>query len=295
MERQEFREVQEAIMAAMVAAMEAVREAQLYGGAQGVGIKAADETLVTVTDKKVEVIICQCLAQSLPDIPILAEEGTSDCEASHALRILVDPLDGTRAFSVGLATSTVIIAAIDQVSQHVVLCMVGEPATGRIWSATADTRTELQIWNGVALSPARPVQVWQGALSQQATVLMDVSHGFKKEGRHILSTAQVQVLMCRVASETKLLMPGSNGLHLALMANGGTGLAAQITTAVGGPWDIAGVLLVQKAGGYARGFRAESGVLTEVDALRITACDILVTGNNPETVDHLVCMLQDVM
>ncbi len=83
-------------------------------------------------------------------------------------------------------------------------------------------------------------------------------------------------------------MPGSNGLHQALVANGGERLVGSITLAMGGPWDVCGVRLVLNAGGVARAFeRTSAGALREQDPLDPEAYDMLITGNNKDTADFL--------
>lgn len=266
-------------------AMEYIRAAQLFPSRVAAGVKHADGTLVTATDKEAERVLHARL-QGIQNTCFRGEEGTASGGGGYT--IMVDPLDGTRAFALRLATSTV-IAALTHPERGVVACVIGEPSTGRIWSATEDSPTRLYPNK----ESATPAQVWPGELDAQASVFMDVSHGFTRgpEKRQILTDDQVHRLMVGVSKTCKLFMPGSNGLHFALVANGSDRMAGQITTAVGGPWDIAGVLLVLQAGGAARGFSVTDGKLTEQNPLHIEECDIMVSGNSVATVDRLVDLL----
>ena len=83
-------------------------------------------------------------------------------------------------------------------------------------------------------------------------------------------------------------MTGSNGLHHALVAQGNDKMAGAVTSAIGGPHDVCGVKLVLDAGGYARAFQIiESREFVEKPAEAIEDYDILVLGNNQDTVDEL--------
>lgn len=276
--------------------MTVIRTAQRGASASGATVKEADSTLVTTTDKDGERILHNRLGGIL-GVGFWGEEGSKTERGEYS--IMVDPLDGTRAFALRIPTSTVIAALVHNV-RGVVACVIGEAASGRIWSATEEG--DVSFWtvdaSGRECSHYGICSVWKGPLTEQASLFLDVSHGFTRgeEKRPILTHLQVHDLMVRMSSKSKLFMPGSNGLHFALVANGGDYCAGQITTAVGGPWDIAGVLLVQQAGGVARGFRIVKGVLEEVANPRdIVACDIMVSGNSQDTVNDLVLMLQRAM
>lgn len=58
--------------------------------------------------------------------------------------------------------------------------------------------------------------------------------------KQILNTKNQQALFASLIPVCKIQMPGSNGLNHALVANGGAYAAGAITTAIGGPWDVAG-------------------------------------------------------
>jgi hypothetical protein len=66
-------------------------------------------------------------------------------------------------------------------------------------------------------------------------------------------------------------------------------IAASVTLAVGGPWDLLGVLLVLNGGGVAQGYRVVRDEqnrfvgLQRVDPLDILRYDVLITANNADT------------
>ncbi|MEK7509197.1 MAG: inositol monophosphatase family protein [Patescibacteria group bacterium] len=275
---------------AVIAGMKVVRANQ--GRPTTTAVKQTDGTQVTPTDKQSQAAMLEVL-QGIPGTYIHAEE--SDRHTVDApVKILVDPMDGTRAFAIGLATSTVIAATYDHNVHKVTRCVIGEPATGRIWSASDITLTQL-LWHNFATGEnSAPIQVgneWDGKrtseVNEQLTILVDVSHGFKRAGRQILTDAQTAKLFASLNGEVKILLPGSNGLHQALVANGARSIAGSLTLAIGGPWDVCGSLLVEQAGGFCRAFKKELFSFTECDPLDVLAYDVLVTGNSPQIVDYL--------
>lgn len=80
-------------------------------------IAKSDDSPVTEADRGAEAIILDGLRDSLPDLPVVAEEAVSAgrCPESLGNRfILVDPLDGTREFIAGRPDFTVNIALIEK-------------------------------------------------------------------------------------------------------------------------------------------------------------------------------------
>ena len=115
---------------AAVAAGPAVMDVYEHGG--NVRSKG-DGSPVTLADQRAEAIICAKLAQSVPAIPIIAEELTSSGKlAAVADRfLLVDPLDGTKEFIARNGEFTINVALIEQGAP--VAGAVYAPALGRLW------------------------------------------------------------------------------------------------------------------------------------------------------------------
>jgi fructose-1,6-bisphosphatase/inositol monophosphatase family enzyme len=255
--------------------------------------KVFDGTLVTEADHASERAALAILRREFPDVPILREEGGLS-DGNEDWIIWIDPLDGTSAFTLRMPTSTVIIAAYHLAEKRLLATVVGEPAYERIWCAGENGPCQFVP----LLGNSSPCHVWQGDLSLKSTVFVDISHSFRRKTaggvtKELLSVQGVQHLFTALIPQTKVLLPGSNGLNHALVANGGQNAAGAITTAMGGPWDVAGVLLVVRAGGACRAFNLEpSRSLTEVDPLDPLAYDFLVCGNNQTTAGVLVDALQ---
>ncbi len=275
---------QNTLIEAVKTGMEVVRQNQGGHLPQDAEIKE-NETLVTIVDSQAEERASALLRRVFgEEVRLSREEGGKSGRGK--VEILMDMLDGTRAFTNGMMSSTVILAPYDHEKKEVVGCVIGEPVSGRIWSTFGNEPTRL---NG------REVRVWEGKLDEQSTVFLDVSHGFARDKRQILTDKQVAALFAKLGPRMKLFLPGSNGLIQALVANGGQKVAASITTAIGGPWDVCGVKLVLNAGGVARAFSVVDYpdmfvplILEERNPLDVMSYDILVCGNNQETVNTLV-------
>jgi fructose-1,6-bisphosphatase/inositol monophosphatase family enzyme len=131
------------------------------------------------------------------------------------------------------------------------------------------------VWDEVQL-PGKP------------TYFLDVTASFLKPQQYerpITPHGLGRLLFEMVAVQGwDLSMPVSNGLNHALVANGGFGARAAVTTALGGPWDAAGVFLVQKAGGAVLGFK--NGVRLE-SGLSVGRGDVFISANSPASAEEL--------
>ena len=272
---------------AVIDGMNIVRAYQLRDKTIGeASIKGADNTFLTVVDRECGEVLRAHIRDNFPSVRIIIEDVGASHEES-VVTIYGDPIDGTLAFTIGLPTSTVILGAYDTKTKHVLACTIGEPASGRSGQSYAATWdfTIRQFRN------ERQITVWQGALSDNAAVCLDLPQGFKRSGRQILTNEQAGKLLIEL-SAYRLLLPGSNGLHQAVLAQGNDKMAGAITSAIGGPQDVLGVQLVRNAGGAARAFRmTEDRNLLEVSPRAIEDYDILVVGNNQHTVDQLCGIL----
>ncbi len=211
-----------------------------------------------------------------------------------------DNYDGTRIGTNGGCTSTVILGVFDKALKQYVSCFVGEPASGRIWSADLETKTQLSRYDrGFLFKKPVPLHVCEGKLDGQATVFMDPFEvGFPlSKTQHSALEANITELGASAGKPkdaAHVMILGSNGLHEALVANGGQGAIGGIMTAKGGPWDAAGALLVIQAGGCAVGLKIEAdGSVTEQDPLNPDSYNFLVYGNSKETVASLVGAVQN--
>lgn len=251
-------------------------------------IKAGDGTLLTHVDRTVERVISRMFLAHLPNVPLIREEsGISGEAASSRYVVLIDPVDGTRPLTIGAPTSTIIVAIYDQHAEQLVTTVIGAPATGQVW--TARNGQTMVSWLDDGIRRRRPCRVWDGELSPSSTLLLDNFAELRKPDRQYLTTHNLSRITSGLSGRVALANFGSNGLHHALLANGNDRIVAAVTTAMGGPWDAAGGLLVLNAGGVAQGFAITAGrQLEERDPLNPFAYQLLVMANNNRTLDALM-------
>ncbi len=96
-------------------------------------LRKADRSVVTEADRAAEAIIVAGLRRALPEIPVIAEEEIAGGRITAASQQfwLVDPLDGTREFTLGSDDFAVNIGLIR--GGRPVLGVVGVPATGELF------------------------------------------------------------------------------------------------------------------------------------------------------------------
>lgn len=279
---------------AVLTSMGVVLRGQFVSKAGPVEFKTHDGTIVTTWDKQSEAVGRQYMLAHFPDIPFFGEEGGESVGADERYVILFDPLDGTSLFALRGTGSTVIWSLYDRIEKKIKGTIIGEPALGRLWSASEGNGCVLRQYDARGdCTLSETCKVWAEPLSRKSTVLLDVSHGFRRKNAdgstcEIFSDNTLRSLMCDVTKLSKLLMLGSNGLHHALVANGGHGAAGAITTAMGGPFDACGVQLVLEAGGYAAAFKAWQDGLYEVDPLDPLNYDVVVSATTMENLKQLV-------
>jgi len=265
-----------AAISGCMAGMTIVRHYQLADSVLSAIEKQEDQTLVTIADTESQSAVKSTLAQ-IHDLAFWGEEGDGrkGFLGDGRYGAIVDPLDGTNAFVIGMITSTVIIGIYDRKEKRLVGCVIGEPISGRIWSATDEDKT--------TLNESRFCHVWDGTLAK-GNVFIDVSHGFKSRGRQILTDNGNTCLYSSLNKKCKIFLPGSNGLMQTLVANGREWMAGSITTAVGFPGDVCGAFLVKQVGGILKAYaRNDAGKLLETDPLDPLLVDALICANSAET------------
>jgi len=79
-----------------------------------------DKTIVTIADEEINQMVIDRVAAKFPDHSVLGEEASNDKKAEFAW--VVDPIDGTNPYAMGLPVSTFSLA----------LCQNGQPIVGVI-------------------------------------------------------------------------------------------------------------------------------------------------------------------
>jgi 3'(2'), 5'-bisphosphate nucleotidase len=116
--------------------------------------RKTDGSPVTAADEAAQAIILAGLAQLLPGLPVVAEEGARREAAPGERFALVDPLDGTKEFIGGGDDFTVNIALVHDRRPR--LGVVGAPAMGLLWRGVAGGAAErLRLAPGQASERAR--------------------------------------------------------------------------------------------------------------------------------------------
>jgi myo-inositol-1(or 4)-monophosphatase len=102
-----------AIEAARAAAAVLVARFESAAGPQGVEAKSTPTDLVSAADREAERAVLEVLRRRRPDDGVLGEEG-ADIAGTNGLRWVVDPLDGTVNYLLGLPDWSVSVACEDR-------------------------------------------------------------------------------------------------------------------------------------------------------------------------------------
>ena len=254
-----------------------------------------DKTAVTIVDHGSQEQALPIIQRAFPEYSINPEEGPASGNDSSTIKIYFDPLDGTSCFLIGGSTPTVILAAYDQEKKKVLACATMEPITGKFFISIAGEGAYLERFDYTK-------KEWQGKrkLSVNNTqfgqklpphVLLDATHPFNRmdgkrkiltqEGRRNL-TSSIEKLGAKEANFF------TNGGNYALTALGNPTVIGNITTAIGGPFDIAGILHVLEAGGAIECYKIvdETRDLIPIGE-DIEAEDITIAANSPENLFKL--------
>jgi fructose-1,6-bisphosphatase/inositol monophosphatase family enzyme len=260
-----------------------------------------DKTVVTVVDKKSQALSSPFIRKAFPEARINQEEAELETGNKDArITIYHDPLDGTGGFLVGGSTPTIILAAYDNLAKEFIAVSTMEPSTGRFWFSAKGEGAWEYVYDYAASkwkSGRTRMQVNKQQIGDGAIVLVDLSFPFKRsmpdgskkwmlmsKGRGQFSDAVQSMGMKEYSFQT-------NGVHYALTALGRPQLVANISTAMGGPYDVAGMLHVQEAGGYIASLRVEETgkkrklvVMKDHDMAKAEMC---IAANSKKTFDKL--------
>jgi len=186
-----------------------------------------DGSPVTEADKAAERCIRARLRAAFPEFGIVGEEYGEEGDASRP-RWVIDPIDGTIAFSRGIPLFTTLIALVDE----------GEPVFGLIDCPSLDERY-LGWKGGGCRRNGEPTRVSQERDLRRAIV----SHGdpFCFEAWGASSALQ------RMARECPLLRGYTDAFGHAQVLGGGVGAMVDLAVRL---WDVAATqVLVPEAGG----------------------------------------------
>jgi len=186
----------------------------------------SDGSPVTEADRAAERAVRAHLAAAFPDFGVMGEE--FGAEGGDGPQWIIDPIDGTIAFSRGIPLFTTLIALVED----------GQPVLGLIDCPTLDERYLGWLGGGCRRNGA-PVRVSQATDLRRALV----SHGdpfcFDRFG--------ARDAFLRMAREIPMLRGYTDGFGHAQVLGGGVDAMADVDL---NPWDAAATqVLVPEAGG----------------------------------------------
>jgi myo-inositol-1(or 4)-monophosphatase len=194
-----------------------------------VATKSSATDIVTNADRSVEQFIRSALAQARPQDAILGEEAGASNPAGAAVRWLVDPIDGTVNYLLGLPHYAVSMAA--EVDGEVVAGVVFNPATGGLFEATAGGGAFL---DGTRLAGPRQVPLAEAV----------VATGFAYDAE--LRAHQGEVVGRLLSAVGNIRRLGSAALDLCALAAGWVDAYYEGPL---GEWDFAAGLLIAREAG----------------------------------------------
>lgn len=227
-----------------------------------VSTKSSATDVVTDIDRAVEDQLRSELARLRPDDAILGEEGGAAGHDRAAVRWLLDPIDGTVNFMLGLPQYAVSIAA--ELDGVLVAACVLNPVSGDLFRATRGQGSQL---SGRRLTGPRPVPL------AEAVVATGFGYDAARRARQGMVAGAV---LGRVGNLRRL---GSAALDLCALAAGWVDLYYEGPL---GEWDFsAGLLIAQEAGVSTSGLRGRP------------AGAHLVAGGHPDTAEEFFAMLTE--
>lgn len=194
----------------------------------------ADPT--TQADQEAEEVIVHTIRQSFPHHEFLGEEGHAACHDAENLWV-IDPLDGTRNYALGIPWFCISIALVAR--GKTVLGVVYDPIRGETFCAEAGKGAYL---NGKEIRCAQKMEM------EQAVVAMGFLPARHKDNPRL---AVPMLIRLHPMIETVRVM-GAAALNLAYVACGRVDIALHDLVSA---WDIlAGALLIEEAGGIVTDF-----------------------------------------
>ncbi|BDW86482.1 inositol monophosphatase family protein [Roseicyclus marinus] len=199
--------------------------------------KNGELDLVSIADRAVEDMIRSEIAATFPDDAILGEEGGATAGAS-GLTWVIDPIDGTVPFLMGLPHWCVVLALTEGEATH--LGVTDVPVTGEHFTARAGHGARL---DGVRLSLDAGKRIDQGLVAVGASDRCD-------------PTVMADILRRLMETGGMYYRNGSGANMLACVAAGR--LAGYVEPGMN-PWDsLAGLLMIREAGGVIHPYPADA-------------------------------------
>jgi len=222
------------------AAQRIVREAgtlarDAFADRDGLSVRSkGTQDWVSNIDLEVETMIRRRLAEAFPGEPVLGEEDGHGGGAPGATTWIVDPIDGTTCFLLGIPQWCVVLGLLEEARPTV--AAIYDPMADQMYSAVSGGGAFL---NGTPIRASAATEVGAGLISIGASVKADPD----LSGRFMADL---------VADGGMYLRIGACALGLCYVASGRLlGMWEPLVS----PWDdLAAMLIVQEAGGRTGAF-----------------------------------------
>ena len=109
----------------------------------------SDETPLTATDTAINEMVLRSLRCDFPHVHVIGEEGNNNVDGAE-YKILLDPVDGTIPFCIGVPVSTFVISVVKENTPLV--AVIYDPFTKRRWSAERGKGTWLNGLHQMSVS-----------------------------------------------------------------------------------------------------------------------------------------------
>jgi fructose-1,6-bisphosphatase/inositol monophosphatase family enzyme len=202
-----------------------------FRGAHVIDVKG-HRNIVTETDVECELRIKAILAEEFPEHRILSEETAPETDASAGWTWVIDPIDGTKNFAIGLPFWCV----------NVALCHEGVPVVGVTYDAVHDEGFWAVAGKGAFLGE-QPIHSSMKPDVLSSVLSLDLGYD------DALGAQQLRLLTGIFPQTQGFRITGSAALGMAYAACGRADLYVHLNVS---PWDIApGILLIRESGGVA--------------------------------------------
>lgn len=233
-----------------------------YFRAEDIGtISKADNTPVTVADTAINDLVIQRVKQEFPEHGVIGEEDSFETKRDFVW--VVDPIDGTMPFSLGIPISTFSLALVDRSDGQPVLGVAYDPYLDHLYSAVKGQGAHLN---------ETPIHTLKKKTLKGTYSYVSTGHSFK--GGKVMEALREKEawqfhLLSFVYAGTKV---ASADFACALMG-------------YGSPWDAAAAsIIVTEAGGVATDLRGKPRRFDEF-------CDGIVLSANQAIHDQFIVML----
>jgi fructose-1,6-bisphosphatase/inositol monophosphatase family enzyme len=192
-----------------------------------------DNTPLTVADTAVNELVIAKVKENFPDYGVIGEE--DNYETDREMVRVVDPIDGTMPYTLGIPVSTFSLGLVDRSDGHAVLGVVYDPQLDELYTA---------VRGGGAFLNGRPIHT-TAATDLKNSYLSVIGGGGPHHRISLYHPGAYADLA--LAEGTKVLCLYSQVYSAAKVASGD--LIGSVF-GYGSPWDSAAVsLLVEEAGG----------------------------------------------